>query len=215
VRASASSPLPACPWPQHSQIVTAPFAGAPVASASCLTRSGDEVFPSGKLLGSPALKFRRFRAVWVCIVVGVLAGLAGCGEADGSAPTYETRFDDFDRQSDQPLIVPVLPPVGYALSPALDTRTWVPTGFQSGRVPTMTLCVLGEEMNPAGVCFGTDDSDRVRIEESIVEGHRLVLVASPGDGFTAAEMLADWHGAAFTSAWEDLGWLDEASDTSR
>ena len=176
---------------------------------------GREVFPSRKLIGSTTLRCCRSKAVSVCIVIGVLAGLVGCSRGDGSAPTYEARFDDFDQKADQPLIVPVLPPLGYALSPALDARSWVPTEFQSGQVPMVTLCVLDEGIDPAGVCFGTDDNERVLVEESIVEGHRLVLVASPGDGFTADEMLAEWHGAAFTSAWENLGWLDESSDTSR
>jgi hypothetical protein len=75
--------------------------------------------------------------------------------------------------------------------------------------------VLGEGIEPAGVCYGTEERELVAVEESMVDGHRLVLVASPGDGFTAEEMLADWHGAAFTSMWENLGWLDEAFNTSR
>jgi hypothetical protein len=129
--------------------------------------------------------------------------------------TYQSRFADFESGSGEVLIVPVIPPPGYALSAALDARTWVPTEFTSGRVPSVTLCTLAEGVDPAGVCFGTEERDSIAVEESIVEGNRLVIVASPGEGFAAAKMLDDWRGQAFTSAWEDLGWLSEDSATSR
>ena len=171
--------------------------------------AGSFAHGKARYLNSPL----RCMVMWVLIVA--LIGLAGCSRDNESAPTYETRFEDFDSQDNQPLIVPVLPPLGYALNPALDARNWVPTGFKSGRVPIVTLCALGEGVDPAGVCFGTDDRDRIAVEESIVEGHRLVIVAASGDGFTADTMLAEWHSLAFTTAWKDLGWLDERSDAGR
>ncbi len=63
--------------------------------------------------------------------------------------------------------------------------------------------------------FRNGRSRSVVVEESIVEGSRLVIVATSGDGFTAEVMLADWHGLAYTIAWDDLGWLDESSDAGR
>lgn len=87
----------------------------------------------------------------------------------------------------------------------------MPTDFRAGRVPTVTLCVLDQQADPAGVCFGTEQRQRVSVRELTVDGHRMALVASPGDGSTADELQADWHGAAFTSTWQTLGWLGQAS----
>ena len=129
--------------------------------------------------------------------------------------SYGNRFAAYDRQVDEPLVVPVSPPAGYVLFDALDARTWVPTGFDNGRVPTVVLCSIEADLDPAGSCYGTDDADRVVVDESVIDGHRLVIVATSGDGFAAQDMMDDWQGQSFTTEWQDLGWLDEASTTGR
>ena len=162
-----------------------------------------------------AALFRRLhrpRTAFVLLVASLALVLGSC---DDSVQTYQSRFADFESGSNEVLIVPVIPPPGYALSAALDARTWVPTEFKSGQVPSVTLCTLAEGVDPEGVCFGTEDGDSVAVEEGIIDGNRLVIVALPGEGFTAAKMLDGWHGRAFTSGWDDLGWLGEDSARSR
>ena len=144
------------------------------------------------------------------MVVGVVLAVALVRSmaADATPVSYADRFEAFAEQEvGAPLLVPLDPPPGYALFNALPARTWVPTGFTNGQVPTVTLCPVAPGVDPAGSCYGTEEVDHVAVLDLLVEDQRLVVVAQDGTGHDADGMLDDWRPVTYTSAWRSLDWI--------
>ena len=128
--------------------------------------------------------------------------LAACANPfNADVPTNREIVEEYQAQNPD-FVVPTELPTGYRM---LSPQQYLPV--VAGTLPIIEVCVPEAGAPILGTCVGTDD--RSPWFETQGDGRRVVVQTMSAPETTAA--LDPWRSVEFTSDWESLTWLDQAS----